>query len=385
MATGKATKRRATGKRAAAPSDNGKVINANVMRPPTLVNEIEAFVRRFVVVTDAQLVVIALWVIHTHALDAALQTPYLAVTSPEKECGKSRLKEVVGGLVNKPWNAVLPSEAVLFRKIEAKTPTLLLDEVDAIFAPGRSSDRFEGTRAILNAGHRRGETVSRCVGPTHETKEFHVFCPKLIAGIGTLPDTVAGRSFPIRMQRKKRDEHTERFIFRDVQPEATALCDQINAWAAEHLTELIDARPDVPDQLSDREQEGGEPLLAIADAFGCGQVAREALVELCTEERADNVDSVRLRLLKDLRKVFRVREKERGGHIKGMPTTALLVRLHTLPESEWRRYYGRKLEPKDLANLLRPYGLHPESIRFGGKVKKGYRRRKLEPIWERYL
>jgi hypothetical protein len=365
---------------------NGKAPPDFVVRiPDALLDDIKAFIRRFVVVTDAQLLVVALWVVHTHCLDAALQTPYLAVTSPEKECGKSRLEEVVALLVKQPWKAVLPSEAVLFRKIDRSRPTLLLDEADAIFAPGRNSDRYEATRALLNAGHRRGETVSRCVGPNHATQDFKVFCAKMIAGIGTLPDTVAGRSFPIRLQRKTKTEHTDRFIHRDVEPAAKALRQQIEAWSAEHLEDRSQARPDIPDELNDREQEGGEPLLAIADALGCGQAAREALVELCTGGRVDNVDSARLRLLKDIRRIYRACDRRCGYRIKGMPTTKLLKRLHALPESEWRHYYGRRLEPKDLSALLRPYEVHPVAIRFRTSVKKGYRRADLVQVWERYL
>jgi hypothetical protein len=367
---------------------------AQHVAPPSLplLAQVMAYVRRFVVVTDEQLLVAALWTVHTHCLDAAPQTPYLLITSPEKACGKSRLIEVLALLVAKPWIVVTPSEAVLYRTVDATRPTLLLDEVDALFAPGRSSDRYEGIRALLNAGHRQGTTVPRCVGPTNSVVEFKVFCAKLIAGIGTLPDTVAHRGIPVRLQRKTRAEHTDRFIHRDEQPVASALRDQIAAWADEHTPKLMNARPDMPDELDDRMQEGCEPLVAIADRMGYGAAARDALVALCTSERVDNVESQRLQLLRDIRTLFEEREAHAGGkRIKGMATKNLLSRLHSTEDSQWKDYYGRGLSSRDLSTLLRHYGVHPAPIRFkkkstgGTQVKKGYKRGDLAQAWERYL
>jgi hypothetical protein len=68
-----------------------------------LLGEIVRLVRRFVVMSEAQAVAWALWVVHTHALDAAEETPYLSVTSPEKRSGKTRTLEVSRLVVARPW------------------------------------------------------------------------------------------------------------------------------------------------------------------------------------------------------------------------------------------------------------------------------------------
>jgi hypothetical protein len=60
-----------------------------------LLEALAAFVRRYVVLSDEQAAIIALWVIHTHAFDAADATPYLNVFSAEKRSGKTRLLEVL--------------------------------------------------------------------------------------------------------------------------------------------------------------------------------------------------------------------------------------------------------------------------------------------------
>ncbi|MDP8931865.1 MAG: hypothetical protein M3O70_25665 [Actinomycetota bacterium] len=63
---------------------------------------VEAFLRRFVVFADRHHApAVALWTAHTHRLDAADSTPYLAVTAPEKRSGKTRLLEVLELLVHR--------------------------------------------------------------------------------------------------------------------------------------------------------------------------------------------------------------------------------------------------------------------------------------------
>ena len=58
----------------------------------TLLDDLIAFIRHYVVMTDAQLLAVSLWVIHTHCVEFVDTTPYVAVTSPEKQCGKTRLR-----------------------------------------------------------------------------------------------------------------------------------------------------------------------------------------------------------------------------------------------------------------------------------------------------
>ena len=270
------------------------------------------FIRKYVVVTEPQLLTLALWVIHTYGSKTFVeQTPYLAVTSPETKCGKSRLLEVLGLLVERPWYAILPSEAVVYRHIHFATPTFLLDEIDAIFNP-RTAHHHEGLRAILDAGHRQGAEVPRCVGSSARIFQFRVFCPKVVAGIGSLPDTVSNRSIPIRLQRRTRAEPVEKFTVRKAETAAAELRDRIASWVEAHIDTLQDVYPPMPEALDDRMQEGCESLVAIADASGVGSEARTALVELLTGERWDAQETMRLLLLRDLRAIFLDAEARRN-------------------------------------------------------------------------
>lgn len=361
-------------------------------RRTPLVSDVTEFIQSYVVMSEAQTLTVALWAIHTHCFHVFQQTPYLAVTSPEKQCGKSRLLEVVNLLVHEPWMAVMPSEAVLYRKIHLSAPTLLLDEVDTIFNVS-TGDRYEGHRAVLNAGHRAGTRVPRCVGQNGTMEEFRVYSPKMLAGIGTLPDTIADRSVPIRLARKKPEDEVQRFFVREATPVAMALLERMVSWTERNGDNLAEARPKMPDELSDRMQEGCEPLVAIADALGYGPEARAALVEILTSERLDSHDSFRVRLLADIRSIFEKAEAKTGERVRGISTKRLLAKLIEMEDAPWGSYYGRSLEPRDLSKLLAHYGIKPQPIRSskaevkrGAKeVQKGYKRDDLADAWGRYL
>jgi len=345
-----------------------------------LLDDLAAFIRRFVVVSTAQATVIALWIVHTHTLDAAEATPYLAVTSAEKRSGKTRLLEVLTLLVARPLATSNISDAALFRSISNDRPTLLFDEIDAIFG-AKARDR-EDLRGMINAGHRRGAEVRRVGGANRDKLEvFPVFSPKALAGIGRLPDTVADRSFPIRLERRAQGEEVERFRRRDVEPEAVALRERVERFAAESIELLKAARPDLPADLDDRAQDGAEPLLAIVDLAGGERPhrARAAMVELLEGREVDD-GSHRVRLLADVHQVFATSDVDR------LATIDLLDGLRAIDDAPWAEWSGKGLTPRGLSKLLGEYAIRPRSIRVDdGSTPKGYKREQFEDAWRRYL
>ena len=297
---------------------------------------------------------------------AAENTPYLNISSAERSA-ENPLLEVLSLLVANPWLTGSASRAVLVRKIDAEQPTLLLDESDAAFAGDR--DYAEALRGVLNSGHSRGGVASLCVGmgANITAKDFQVFCPKAIAGIGKLPDTVADRSIPIRMKRRAAHETVERFRRRLYQTEAAALREQLTGWLAPKVEALRSAQPELPDALSDRQQDGCEPLLAIADLAGgdWSNRARAALVEIFGGEAAED-SSVGVCLLTDIGRVF----SERG--IERIFTFDLLPALCDL-DPHWIEFsYGKPLSATALARLLKSFGISPRKIRIEDRTASGY-------------
>jgi uncharacterized protein DUF3631 len=347
-----------------------------------LIEDVLSFIRRFVVLTLAQATIVSLWVFHTHCFEAAEATPYLAITSAEKQSGKTRLLEVLALLVERPWFTARVTAAVLVRKIDASTPTLLLDESDAAFQGNH--EYAEALRGILNSGYRRGGVASACTGKGTklELTDFQTFCPKAIAGIGKLPDTVADRSVPIRLKRKAQGEGVlERFRLRLIGKEAANLEKRVASWAHEYLEALRTATPNLPDALTDRQQDGIEPLLAIADAIGDGwpEQARRSILEIVSGGASEDL-SVGVRLLADIRTVFDQSGEDRCSSLE---LVRRLTDIETSPWSEWNR--GKPINPTVLSRLLKPFDVGPRTIRSGEETFKGYLREAFEDLWKRYL
>lgn len=345
-----------------------------------ILDDVAAFLRRYVVFPiAAQVVAVALWIAHTHLVEQFDTTPYLWIHSPEKRSGKSRLLDLLELVVARAWLAILPTEATAYRKIAADHPTLLLDEIDAVFGP-KARDH-EGLRALLNAGHRQGASVPRCVGPPHSIRiqQFAVYGAKALAGLGQVPDTVGDRSIPIRLARRLSTDPVGRFRRRDVAPIGYAIQARLAAWA--DRTDLQEARPEIPEALDDRAADGWESLLAIADLAGgrWPERARGAALELHADpEGLEQSDGIRL--LADLQMIF----EDQGG--EAAFTVDLLADLGALEESPWGEYRGAKaLSAHQLARLLRPYGVRPKTVWIAGVSAKGYRRAGLQDAWERYL
>lgn len=347
-----------------------------------LLDSVATFIRQFVALSESQAVAVTLWVIHTYCLDAADATPYLAITSAEKQSGKTRLLEVIETLVEKPWLTGRVTAAVLIRKIDAEHPTLLLDESDAAF--GGEKEYAEALRGVLNTGHRRGGKASCCVGQGQNTsyRDFSTYSPKAIAGIGRLPDTVADRAIPIRLKRAAPGEKIERFRQRDVGPHAVHLTTRIREWCNLRLSALRDARPRFPEGLTDRQEDGAEPLLAIADAGGgeWPNKARVALVKLWTGAAAED-DSIRIRLLSDIRTIYEKRQTEK------LSSADLLDELREMECSPWAEFqHGKPMTSVGMARLLKAFDIAPRTIKLSeGSTLKGYQQPWFEDAWNRYL
>src|SRR4051794_19689327 len=259
-----------------------------------------AYIRRYVVLPAEAADFLTLWVAHTWAFEAAESTPYVRVVSPERQCGKTRLFECLEKLCRRGWHTIDVTAAVLYRKGETEAPTLLFDEVDQMPFQDRRS-----VVSVLNAGYKISGRVWRCT-ERGELLEFNCFYPKAIAGLdnGRVPDTVADRSVHVRLKRRRPDEPVARFRHGTADAEAEPLRDALHRWAMANLDALAHATPELPDGLSDRQEETWEPLLAIADRAGGTWPARARLAAQSLAGVTEDDDTVGVRLLWALRNLF---------------------------------------------------------------------------------
>jgi len=93
-----------------------------------LLSEVEGVIKRYVVLPRWAAETIALWVVHAYAFQLREVSTYLGIESPEKRCGKTTLLSVLSELSNRAVALANISSPAVFRAIEEKQPTLLIDE-----------------------------------------------------------------------------------------------------------------------------------------------------------------------------------------------------------------------------------------------------------------
>ena len=249
-----------------------------------ILNDVYAFLGRFISYPSLHArTAHALWIAHAHMMDIWDSTPRLAFMSPERGSGKTRALETTECLVPRPVHSVNNSVAYVIRKVadDSGRPTILYDEVDALFS-NKAPDKAD-LLALLNAGHRKGATSGRCVvdGGKVRLEELPAYSALALAGLRSLPDTIASRSILVEMRRRAPDETIEPFgpIHRS---QARPIYDDLEAWCAYTAQRIAGKYSDMPPEITDRDADCWEPLLAIADAAGGDwpERAREAAVYL---------------------------------------------------------------------------------------------------------
>ncbi len=340
----------------------------------SLLEEICRTVTRHVVLPSHSAVAVALWILHTHALEAAQITPRLAVVSPEKRCGKSTLLKLLAALVWRPLPAANITAAVLFRAIETLGPTLLVDEADTFLR-----DR-DDVRGVLNAGHdRQMAKVLRCVGDEHEPRVFGVWAPVAFAGIGKQHDTLMDRSIVLSMKRRSTTEPIAQFRRheREALGELQRRCVR---WARDSVERLQSTKVVSPPGLDDRAADNWEFLFAIAQvAEGpWPERAHAAALGLSGAERAEEGDTHGEQLLSDIRSIF----EELGSPL---PAKTVLDRLLAMEERPWSEAnHGRPLTAAQLGKRLCRFGIRSHTARFGEAAPRSYFRPDFEDAFSRY-
>jgi hypothetical protein len=339
-----------------------------------LLTEMTGAIERYVVLENGAAETVALWVLHAHTLDAFSISPRLAITSPEKNCGKTTLLDVIGRLVPRPLATSNTTTAAVFRSIDAACPTLLIDEADT-FLHGK-----DDLRGILNSGHRRSSAfVTRVVGDAYEPKTFYTWAATAIAMIGRLPPTLEDRSLTVRMRRRRHDEAVTR-LRADRCPDLDILARKAARWAADNIEALRHADPDVPASLQNRAADNWRPLIAIADAAGGDWPARMRQIAEHTASVADAAPSDAVILLADIRAVFAETKSDR---LRSADIAAALAGMEGRPWAEYSD--GRPLTKHTLSRLLAPFGIRPQTIRVEGGTAKGYFRAQFDDAFARYL
>jgi hypothetical protein len=342
----------------------------------------------------------ALFTVHTYAYHLRDVTAYLGIESPLKRCGKSTLLAVLSALVNRAVVSSNISPSAFFRVIEEARPTLLIDEADTLL---KGNDELRG---ILNSGYTKSTAfvvrVANQAGQNDEQDSgrlvegkcdcarggsssssaaglavYSCWCPKVMATIGHLPETLADRCIIIRMQRKTSQEQCERL--RNLKGIAHELKRQCVRFVLENAERIAGAGPAIPRELNDRAADVWEPLFAIADIAGdyWPEQARQAAVALAENSTENNPIGT---LFLDISLWFTQEKRDRAF------TRELVEWLNGFQNHLWaERNRGRPINEVWLAQQLRPYRIRPRIVRIGETVSRGYYLNDFMDSFRRYI
>lgn len=330
---------------------------------------------RYIVLPEGAPDSLALWAAHTHAFEAFEHSPRLNLNSPDKGCAKTLTLDVLATMTPRALRTESLTPAVLFRLVESKRPTLLLDEVDAYLSEA------EELRGLLNAGHKRGACAYRCEGESNTVRAFAAFAPAALAGIGELPGTLHDRSIIVPLVRAKPGEVPQRFDSRRTDSEEE-LCRKLARWVADHFERLKACDPKLPEGAFNRLADNWRPLFAIAEVAGGEWPSRaaKAFTKLVSSDDM-SAQSIGTMLLADIAAVFAAEGVDR------LPSEKLAEALADMEGKPWPEF-GKSHKPisaNQMARQLRKFGISPDSVRVGDKTPKGYHLNQFAEVFERFL
>jgi hypothetical protein len=137
--------------------------------------------------------------------------------------------------------------------------------------------------------------------------------------------------------------------------------------------------------LFNRAADNWRPLFAIADAAGGGW--RERLAKAAAALAPDDTDAEGrgVRLLADVKAIFDKRDVDRQEADK-LASADLCEALAADATGQWADYkHGKPIGQAQLANVLKPFGIIPGTVRIGKATPKGYERTAFAEAWSRYL
>jgi putative DNA primase/helicase len=338
-----------------------------------LLDEVVGQLGRYMIMSDTDKTIAAIWTVHTHIFDKFVVTPRLSIRSPLKGCGKTHLFSVLGHWTSRTVMAASITPSVVFRLIERYRPTLLVDEAGKMFL-----DESGEARRILNAGYRFDGAVLRNVGDSYEPRMFKVFAPVAFALIGTLPSDLHSRCICVNLKKKLRGEKIEAYRIGKMQ-HLDALARKIVRWTSDNADAIANANPELPPSVINRDGDLWRVMLSIAKAAGGDWETRVKQAIDAVIPSDDDSEQLE-KLLADMKVVF----AEKGDEVSSTAMEHELVDMEGRPWAEMGR--SRKpLTAAKLARMLQVPGVSVSPRKIKGGAARGYARDQFDDIFARYL
>lgn len=337
---------------------------------PSVLDIVHEFVSRFVWLPGEEMDALSVWIIHSWVFKAFYATPRLIARGP-KGTGKSTVLKLVAALSRngaRCSNASMPS---VYTLIEQENPTLVFDEVDRWLT--RTSGYTSGQRGelvgILNDGYTEDAFVFRQIDRV--THRYPVFVVAAFGGIGRQPETLEDRSVILDMEKKPKHVHLRQWDPKKYGAEAKEIYRVLEGWARSRGPEL-DPEPSIPDEIGEnREFQIWAPLISIGDLEGTawGQRIRDAALKLACGISKKPKQSPAEQL------IIAVADNTREDGF--MPSSEFIQYLVVLRDNgeciPWAKWLDDPIAAaRQLASILRPYGIESEQKWLNGENRRGY-------------
>jgi hypothetical protein len=239
---------------------------------------------------------------------------------------------------------------------------------------------------MVNAGYKKGGYVlrSEAVGDSFEPRMFSVYSAKALAGIKLekhLPDATMSRGLVLNLRRKLSGETVSRLRY--AEPDLfTGIASKLARFAEDYSEEVRQARPVLPEALSDREQDNWDGKLALASCAGSEWLNKATAAALRLSAGSnDKTASAGNELLSDIQNIFEIKRINKIG------TADLIVALCDDEEAPWATYNrGRPLAPRQLVKQLEPYEIKPKRIKLNSYDQiRGFELSQFADAFMRYL
>ena len=232
----------------------------------------------------------------------------------------------------------------------------------------------------------RADYIAFLAGRCLILKEGQASCPKAIAGIGGLPDTVLDRSIVVNLTRRLPGASLAHWRDRD-RTAIEELRRKLGRWCEDNAANIVAGLSGVtfPPGLHDRGRDAWEALLAIGDVAGSDWSGRDGRAwkacEHVTASTADEETGAREMVLADLHTIFK--DKDWPEAIGTNQVLEDLIAMEARPWNEWKR--GKPLTARGLSSLLKPFRVQPRQRKHAGENLRSYLLADLAPPFEAYF
>ncbi|WP_127575726.1 hypothetical protein [Paenibacillus barengoltzii] len=242
--------------------------SSHIVNTRLLVDKLASYISEFVYLDDDRLYdFLAIWIMGTYHFRCFTYYPYIWLNA-EKGSGKSTLLTLLSKL---SFNGLLldaaSSTASLYRLIETSSPTLFIDEFEML-----EKTKATDLGSILRAGFHTDSKLAKSKrnNDDFEPEMFHVYCPKALASINEIQDTLKERCITIRMLKKPKNVERRKFYPNEEKKSIQKLKEMLYLYGLTHASEISAKyvgrswNITLPETITDREKDLWFPLTTMA-------------------------------------------------------------------------------------------------------------------------